>query len=72
MTRRLHACLTCSGGTRHKDRRCSYCRKAGAVRLSFLPSVEAAAPSVRELREGLDLTPYLSVRQPLSYRGRGA
>lgn len=69
MSRRTHACLTCTGRTRHDDQICANCRRAGhsnrggVVRLTLLLDVpDIAAPRREDLDRGVDLTPMLAWR----------
>lgn len=67
MSRRTHACLTCTGRTRHDDQICAGCRRrghsnrAGQVRVTLLLDVpDFIAPTRADLDRGIDLTPMLA------------
>ena len=79
MSRRVHACVSCPGRTRHRGP-CASCRRRGvrlvgdqlvvslemripSVRVSLLRSItDVRAPTVAELRAGVDLTRFLTTK----------
>lgn len=76
MSRRLHSCLTCTGKTRHRAACGPCRRRGVVVTadeiilplvvhvppsLTLLQSVkDPMAPTLAELRDGVDLTPFLA------------
>lgn len=65
MSRRTHACRTCTGRTRHADHRCSRCRRGsgrlmGKTSLRWVTPKDPAAPTRDEIEGGIDLTGYLA------------
>lgn len=65
MSRRTRPCLTCTGRTRHANRRCSQCRRSpirlmGKTSLRWVTPKDPATPTRAELERGVDITGYLA------------